>query len=49
MREWNFDHDNGSTPVMDKAREYVANWSLMRNEGIDFFYGAELAPVRPIW
>lgn len=34
MREWNFDQDDGSTPAMDKAREYVANWSLMRNEGI---------------
>lgn len=34
MREWNFDYDDGSTPAMDKAREYVAHWSLMRNEGI---------------
>lgn len=34
MREWNFDHDDGSTLAMDKAREYVANWPLMRNEGI---------------
>ena len=34
MREWNFDYDDGSIPAMDKAREYVAHWSLMRNEGI---------------
>ncbi len=34
MREWDFEHDDGSTHAMDKAREYIANWPLMRNEGI---------------
>ncbi len=34
MAEWNFEHDDGSNPLMDKAREYVEHWPTMRKEGI---------------
>lgn len=34
MVEWNFENDNGSTPAMDKAKDYVEHWSVMKKEGI---------------
>ena len=27
----NFDNDNGLCPVLNKAREYVKNWEVMRD------------------
>ena len=34
MRDWTFANDDGSTPTMDKAKAYVANWNQMKKEGI---------------
>lgn len=34
MANWNFENDDSSNSVMDKAREYVKNWPTMRKEGI---------------
>lgn len=33
MCDWNFDHDNGRTPAMEKAKLYVEYWDDVRKNG----------------
>ena len=36
FREWRFENDNGSTPKLDIARQYVENWKDMQQRNIGY-------------
>ena len=36
FREWRFENDNGSTPKLDIARQYVENWKDMQQCNIGY-------------
>ena len=38
MQEWTFEHDNGSTPAMNRARAFVEHWDEVRNAKVGLMF-----------
>lgn len=42
MYEWTFENDDGSVPAMNKAKEYVDNWDILKKEHIGLLFWGDV-------